>query len=662
MIEVYDKTSDIDQGWDNDPEGRIRNLSLAPNPRNAVFPLFEAVMNSIHAIEERFGRDEITKGKVNIDIKRDDSGNVTGFIISDNGVGFTSRNMQSFRRMDSREKEKIGGKGVGRLIWLKVCNSVKVESVFLESSGISRISFDFSIPHPTQFFNYERGVVGDVGTSIHLYPYNSEYQPHLPKKATTVANRLLSHFISYFVNINQPQIYVHDGDVRIDLFEAFTSAIHRDKEYEFADIALDRKFKLNCFLLPKTISDDDKSINAIYLGAHGRAVRRYEMDGVIGMKAISGKYAFLGYVSGSELDDNANDTRTDFSLDYDEISEIVDQAKEKMKNFLEPELKEIRGRQQEIVRLLQIEHPRFLSIRATPEVIAERLHYSTNTPEEVFVELSRMSLRTYQKAKGEYRKSLKADLQTIDVKAKEYVATLQAESTSSLAEYVAKRKLILDVFEESLKFKKIETGTSEYEKVVHDIICPMRSTSDDLDYNDHNLWIIDDRLAFYSYFNSDVKMSKQVKDPEFPLVRPDLSVFDLGLGFESDDKTAPITIIEFKRPKVDNYTLDSNPITQVRKYVEDMRKAGFAMRYDGAPLRSIEANTPFMCQIVADLTPSLREVMKQLGKFHQKAGSNSYYSWDPEYCIFIEISSFHDVLESARSRNRAFFERIGLLS
>ncbi|MEQ8490818.1 MAG: hypothetical protein RKE52_19125 [Marinovum algicola] len=274
--------------------------------------------------------------------------------------------------------------------------------------------------------------------------------------------------------------------------------------------------------------------------------------------------------------------------------------------------------------------------------------------------MSRQSLRQYERRKNAFKRSIEKKLPDVEAKAKEYVAELKQESVSSLAEYVMKRKLVLDVFEESLKFKPNTDQDSEYEDVLHDIICPLKSTSSDLDYDDHNLWIVDDRLAFYSYFNSDTRMEKQVSDPTHPKDRPDVSIFDLGLGFENEDKSSPITIVEFKRPKIDNYTLEKNPITQVRKYVEDMRKSGEAIKYDGTPIRSIEETTPFMCHIIADITPKLRDVMKALGNFHRKAGSNTYYSWDASYSIFIEVSSFKDVLESAKSRNRAFFERIGI--
>lgn len=647
--------------WQNDPVGRIRNLSLAPSPKNALLPLLEAVMNSIHAIEDRFGKDDISRGHVDIEVVRADDDSV-GFRIRDNGIGFTPENIDSFERMDSQTKAAIGGKGVGRLVWLKVLDEAYVRSTYHEAGGIKSVSFAFCVDDPTRDIEIKDAGHGDIGTVIDLHPYRSEYATQIPKKAATVANRILAHFISYFINISHPRITVYDGAEQIDLFDQFTGATERDQDFKF-EIELDggqAAFALHCFLLPKAISDDERSTNALYLGANGRAVKRYDMDPVIGLKAIDGKFAFLGYVESTTLDEAVNDTRTDFSLSDDDIDAIVDQAKEHVREFLSPELSQIRAKQAETITQLRNEHPRFLSVARDAQQVSETLHLATQKKEDIYVELSRKSLRSYEKRKNGFRRSVSKKLPDIEAKAKEFVSGLKDESISSLAEYVAKRKLILDVFEQSLRFKKIETEESEYENVLHEIICPLKSTSDDLNYDDHNLWIVDDRLAFYSYFNSDVQMRAQIKDPENPLDRPDLSIFDIGLGFKNPDASNPITILEFKRPKIDNYTLEKNPITQVRKYVEDMRKAGEATKYDGTPIRTIDEKTPFMCHIIADITPKLRSVMRDLGPFHQRAGTSSFYCWDDSYSIFIEISSFKDILESAKSRNRIFFEHIGL--
>jgi hypothetical protein len=655
--------SHLTSGWESDPAGRIRNLSLAANAKNSLFPLFEALMNSIQAIEERFGKDRLSEGAIYIDVHRDQDNEPIGFTITDNGIGFNHDNLSSFKRMDSRAKESIGGKGVGRLVWLKVLNAVKISSTFQSSAGQQRVQFEFTVDEPLKGIMMQPTSEGDAGTTIILSPYRSEYSQYIPKKLSTIANRILAHFISYFINISHPTVIIADEEERIDLFDTFTGSIDRDKDFPFQVKISEsiRDFVLHCFLLPKAISDDERSTNALYLGANGRAVKRYDMDAVIGLKAIDSKFAFLGYVEGNPLDASVNDTRTDFSLSDDEIEAIVDSAKARMKEFLGPELQQIRDKQADVVQALRQEHPRFLSIAGTPQDIADTLHYGTSSKEDIFVEMSRKSLRQYEKRKNAFRRSMEKKLPDIQDKAKEYVAGLKQESVSSLAEYVAKRKMILEVFEESLKYREIDEETSEYEDVLHDIICPLRSTTDDLDYEDHNLWIVDDRLAFYSYFDSDTSMKRQIASPEHPRERPDVSIYDIGLGFQNDDKSEPITILEFKRPKFDNYTLDKNPITQVRRYVEDMRKSGQATRYDGTPLRSIDQNTPFMCHIIADITPSLKTVMKSLGQFHQKAGSNDYYCWDPQFSIFIEVSSFKDVLESAKARNRAFFQRIGLV-
>lgn len=649
--------------WRSDPEGRVNNISLAPNQKNSLFPLFEAIMNSIQAIEERFGRDQISSGLIRVMVVRAKHGECIGFQLTDNGIGFNQQNLDSFVKMDSQKKASIGGKGVGRLLWLKVTDSVRIESVFADNEAISRVAFDFCIQDPVRNIEYSSGALAEhIGTTVDLYPYKDTYARSIPRKGSTIAGRVLAHFISYFVNISQPRIEIIDNE-SIDLFDQFTSVTERDQDFKFPLILSEGEFEFvcHCFLLPKSISDDEKSTNALYLGANGRAVKRYELDAVLGMNAIGGKYAYLSYIESEILNKTANDTRTEFSLSEDDLEIVVDAAKAKAKEFLAPEINEIRERQEKVVTSLRVEHPRFLGVARDSKEFADNLHLSMQKEEDVFVELSRQSLRQYKRRKNAFLTSVRKKLPDITTRAQEYVAGLQSESISSLAEYVMKRKMILEVFEEALKFTDVEAKRSDYEDVVHDIVCPLKSTSDELDYEDHNLWIVDDRLAFFSYFNSDKKMKAQIADPAKPLDRPDISVFDVSLGFQNTDLSQPITIIEFKRPKRDDYTLEKNPITQVRRYVEDMRKSGEAIKYDGTPLRQIADTTPFVCHIIADVTPTLRTVMKALGPFHQKVGSGTWYRWDDAFNIFMEISSFKDVLDSAKTRNKAFFEKIGLM-
>src|SRR4051812_23931364 len=117
-----------------DVVGKVLHTPLAS--ANGLHPLFEAIVNSIHAIEDC---ELATKGrgKIEISILRDtsqaimgewDSRRIVGFEITDNGCGFTKANYKSFSTSDSRLKIARGGKGVGRFLWLNAFDHVEVTS------------------------------------------------------------------------------------------------------------------------------------------------------------------------------------------------------------------------------------------------------------------------------------------------------------------------------------------------------------------------------------------------------------------------------------------------------------------------------------------------------------------------------------------------------
>ena len=122
------------------------------------------------------------------------------------------------------------------------------------------------------------------------------------------------------------------------------------------------------------IATVERSVNALYLGANGRAVSRHGLDSVLGKKAIYDKFAFLGYVESEYLNSAANDTRTAFSLDDAQITSIVDIAKQKAKDFLGPEIQKIREKQVERIKSIGREHLCFFYAARHAADVAEALH------------------------------------------------------------------------------------------------------------------------------------------------------------------------------------------------------------------------------------------------------------------------------------------------
>ena len=63
-----------------------------------------------------------------------------------------------------------------------------------------------------------------------------------------------------------------------------------------------------------------------------------------------------------------------------------------------------------------------------------------------------------------------------------------------LAEYVIRRKVLLNTLDEALRIQ--DNGNFKKEDVIHSIICPMRHTSDDVPFEEMNFLDVTYEIAF----------------------------------------------------------------------------------------------------------------------------------------------------------------------
>src|SRR5205085_350653 len=80
---------------------------------------------------------------------------------------------------------------------------------------------------------------------------------------------------------------------------------------------------------------------------------------------------------------------------------------------------------------------------------------------------------------------------------------------AKLADYVAHRRTILDLIDQSLK-RVHQDHKYPFEKVLHKMIFPMGLTSKDVFLEQQNLWLIDERLCFHTLLTSDKKLNQVV--------------------------------------------------------------------------------------------------------------------------------------------------------
>ena len=88
---------------------------------------------------------------------------------------------------------------------------------------------------------------------------------------------------------------------------------------------------------------------------------------------------------------------------------------------------------------------------------------------------------------------------------RKYSKEISDVNKAALSDYVAHRKIIIDLL--STGIRKIDNEKFSKEEFIHNLIFPMKCSSDDIDYESHNLWLIDERLAYSSYVASDVSLN-----------------------------------------------------------------------------------------------------------------------------------------------------------
>jgi len=117
-----------------DIRGKINEKKLAYS--NTLLPLYEAIVNSIQAIEEGSATKPgiidviLTRSaQTNLELEDGDSTpSIIDFTIRDNGAGFNETNYESFNFAHSTYKERKGGKGIGRFVWLRAFTKAEIES------------------------------------------------------------------------------------------------------------------------------------------------------------------------------------------------------------------------------------------------------------------------------------------------------------------------------------------------------------------------------------------------------------------------------------------------------------------------------------------------------------------------------------------------------
>ncbi|MCX6212942.1 ATP-binding protein [Spirosoma sp.] len=666
--------------------GRIKNLDLPKS--KALWPLFEIISNAIHAIEEK---GNVKKGKINIQIDReghDEALNelkdvsqyfIKSFIVSDNGIGFNDLNYKSFLTAESDYKVEKGAKGIGRFVCLKAFKIIEYKSSYRDTDNIIR-NRQFSLKGYGKAINGEQNTLSQeqiTGTEVILNTYNDEYKINCPKSIHEIGEKIVEHFFIYFLEDRCPLITIIDTNGA----EVSPNNIF-GKELLPNVIRKDFKVKTENFNITIFKVDKKQSGHKVYYCANCRSVTpenlsKYIPD-LVNNVFLTGSddLHFQIYITSDYLDkhvgnertkfnfpDNEEDALYDFIVTYEDIKK---QVTNEIEALLKVPLEELRLQKIEsIKRHVEQYAPQFKYVLKHKSSDVSKLSANLSG-EKLEVELFKLQQKIELETKilGDEVMN-KNDFNSVEDYQKayhNYVEQSNELGKANLVKYVIHRRAIIDLLEKFLGGD--EDGKFQSERTIHELFFPIRKESDDVKYEQQNLWLIDERLTYHYYLASDKPMvDMPILDNIDNKDRPDLFIFNSSFAFVNE--AAPFNsfiIVEFKKPERKDYNdqeVKNNPVDQVIDYIDTLRSGAAKDRTNKYIQISDKEKIPFYAYVICDFNPKLNKLLGSRN-FNKTPDGLGYFYFHTQFNAYIEVISYQKLLKDAKNRNKILFEKLGI--
>ncbi|MCB4767094.1 ATP-binding protein [Ancylobacter sp. Lp-2] len=650
---------------------------------NVYTPLVELVVNAIQAIDQK----GVKNGLIQIEILRsgqadiiDRLEDIDGFIVKDNGVGFTKSNRDSFDTLYTEQKIADGGKGFGRFTCLKYFNYVKVASTFAVDDAFHDRSFrmgldkDIIVEEETSASEKR-----ETGTAVEISGIKSVKFPD--KRLDTVSRVIVERLLPYFVDKERacPRILIREasepsGGVSLNDYLGKDNSQIVEMRVEQGTFTLPaneeaKDFQVRVFKFYAPRSAKSK----VSLVAHRREVTDNPLQAYIPEFAeefyeagpdqdlSKGRnFVVKSYVFGDYLNDNVSLERGEFRFQTDNDllsgisqSEIEQKAAEIAQSALGSEITERKRRKQaRIADYVSADAPWHRTLANEVDFDALPMRPSN---QDIELHLQKKKYEKEIQTRSQVAALLKSENpDELGEKIIQLMDSISDTSKNDLIHYVSMRKCVLDLFSKSLEIDA--DGKHKSEGDVHDIIMRRKKDSEDLDYDAHNLWMLDERLNFSSYVSSDKPLNRANGD------RTDITIYNRRVAFRGENEASnPITIFEFKKPQRDNFADPSSkedPIQQIVRYVNQIRDGKFKTPTGRDII--VNGTTPFYGYVVCDLTAKVRKWLEFEKDFTPMPDGLGWFRWFGNNSLYMEVLSWTKLLRDAEMRNKIFFNKLGI--
>ena len=499
----------------------------------------EALTNSIHAGSKKISVDlHFSERQQELTPGAEERRVLETITIVDDGEGFTAENLNFFDEVCTGHKDSIGGKGVGRLAFLKYAKSVKIRSQLSNEL----VEFDYTPEFKLDDIR-KSAADGAISTSITLMELKDKINTQVTKLVNAICDDLrlilfLKHQAGHSITLN----FTHNSRQNFDdnyIFSGDSIKAELTREFDF----LGEKF--NCYLFRD--EPPRKGIVAM-LCADELCIEEY---------VISKRFDIcrhLIFVTSDYFNKRSNIERQ--RLELPKTDEDVDMVSPISREKLTPRIHE------ECMKMIDEAAEGDVDQFKNQNVEKLKKFYPFIRLESLGGNAALLDadevVKTYRAQQARKEDQLIDALDSGRPVSWDDVSHLASED---LARFIVHRALVIDSL--------AKMPPSSAEDALHNAILPKRSDGNEI--RENNVWLVDDKFLSYSNIYSDETLAKIIQEVGNVIEakqqrRPDVAAF-----FSKDDENQPnkLVIIEFKKPGADIFE-NNKALMQCRLYASEL--------------------------------------------------------------------------------------------
>ena len=667
-------------------------------------PVYECFTNALEAIRDAKRQDN---GELTITLYSTkgltDEFSFDKVVIQDNGIGFNDSN---FRRLLMFKDTRKGylNKGSGRIQLIHFFDKCEFESTYNDGSTSKTRTFTLSKAkaylEKNSIVFYKTTIDTDAretGTKVTLTdPIQGEKDYYDKLSALELKEKILDHYLVYLCS-NKAQLpkikfQHHDQNGLIESDDIVASDIPAFDKTESIKLQYS-KFADDSNEIIKTGNEEEFLLRVLKLDKSKlkkNGIRLTSKDEIVNSPRVklnclspddhiqNNHYMFL--LSGAYLDNRESDTRGEIEIltvgDFlkqrnmftgEEIllDDIQDTVNAKALSLYSEIGTRVAEHQQDLERLKEM----FLLNEST----VESLSFGVNDSEEkilarVYAAESEVVAKKDAEIKQRIDKLDELDPtsdgydETFKDAINDIVRQIPLSNRTALTHYVARRKLVLELFQKILN-KKLQVQNSGSanmdEALLHNLIFQQGST----DPNQSDLWLVNEDFVYFS--GTSEQTLGQIKIDGVKLLKETLTdeenTYCTSLGEDRRLKTPDILlfpsegkciIVEFKNPSV-NLGEHLNQIHRYASLIRNLSKDEFSFdtfygyligeTVDGDDVRDFDSRFTHSYHFDYMFRPATPIV----GKFNR-----------PDGTIYMEVIKYSTLLERANKRNEIFLDKI----